>query len=270
MGDDRGARVRRLLGHPGEPGAQQHDGEPAGPRRDTLYESGDSVDPRIELRGSAHLPADHRLAVHVRRRHRGQHRRRPVGQAVDRHRPGRRSAAGDQGHGAGARLQRAPGRRRRDDRGSGDDRPQPRPGRSCRPERALAPGRHNRGPGAVQRSAVRRPLRVRGAQMRDRRPQRRQRRDDPVPVRHAAHVLLRVLRDAAAVVGHDRDPQAGRGLRRRRDLRLHRQRLLQPGRRLQPVGQRGRSRLDRVRARRDARRRRAVDRGRGRAWRAGA
>ena len=231
---------------------------------DTLYTSGEPIDPRTELEGQPNCRpiVGWRFATGTGLPEpRGQ---RSVGGAVDRQRrrPGR---VRDQGGRARARLRRASGQRRREDRRRGHRRAEPRPGRPRRPEPPVAPGRHAHGSGALRRPGVRRPLRVRRAALRDRRPQRRQRRDDPVPVRHAAHVLLRVLRHAAAVVGQDRHPQGGRRVAGERDASASAATCPTTRAARSTFRRRGRPGVDGVRPRRDAARRRALDGDRGRA-----
>ncbi len=225
---------------------------------DTLYSSGDQVDPRTEQAGQP----DCRPLVGWRFTFGDGYQTRAVsgvwGIAVEGARPGR-DVGRDARDGAGARLpgRARPGqthRRRHDDRA---DRCAAVP---RRPQRTVAAGRRAGRSGPLPGAEIRGQIRLRRAALRDRRPQRRQRRDGPVPLRRAARLLLRLLRDAASGQRHDRDPQAGRGHERHeRDVRLRRQRLLQRRRRLRPHRRPGRARQRDLLPRRDAARRRAVD-----------
>ena len=100
----------------------------------------------------------------------------------------------------------------------------------------------------------RRDLRVRRAALRDRQPQRRQRRVDLLSAGHHARVLLRVLREARADERHDHGAQGGLPAagHARAEAALHRQHLLREQRVLPHRLERQARRADRSSAPADA------------------
>ncbi len=234
-GDARRPRLPRLHLDHREPGPQRHPGEPPRPRRRQPLQGGRGDRRQGRGRQPARLPADHRLALLARRRLQEPRRQRPVGIALDRQEPDPHQHH-DQGLDGAAR--RSGGRDRPPARGRRHDRPDRAGGGARGQARPLGPGRH------ADRSDSRRRLpgrlRVRRPALRDRQPQRRQRRVDRLPRRRPARLLLRLLRLAAADQRHDHDPQGGRERARGdRELPLHRQPLLLARRRL-PARRQGR------------------------------
>ena len=167
----------------GRTSRQQHPGEPARPRGRLPVQAGQPISPAIE---DATQPACTPItgwrftlgkgSREVRSRARGARSRwsarrsRPTSPRSPRSRP-RQQGPDPAGH-----L----------DRWGDDDRAQRRPGQAGREvELAVDPGRDDDRSGARGRPGVRGSVRLRGAALRDRQPQRRQRRVDPVPVRQS-------------------------------------------------------------------------------------
>ena len=132
--DDRRAPVPELRGHPGQPGAQQHPGEPARPRGRHAVHGRPAGRPRHRADHAAELHADHRLALHARHGHRGQAGRARGGRcrsSARRSRPTSRRSASVPDRDAPGPPDRGHVDRRRD-----DDRADRRAGEAARRSRA--------------------------------------------------------------------------------------------------------------------------------------
>ena len=101
--DDRGAPVPDVYGHPREPRAQQHPGEPEGPRGGHALHGRAADQPADRGRDAAELHADHGVEVHARPRDRGGPVRAPGARCRSSR---RRSPTGHHDAGVGSRARR--------------------------------------------------------------------------------------------------------------------------------------------------------------------